>query len=152
MRGGVVDEQPVLEVLAGVGEVQAEQLGRAAGAGVLARSASCRTRSPPKVTTTCLNVASRPTCACWWPSVDGVVGPVLRRVTTVSWAPSPTTISTLSAQRRGAGVVEHDGRLGERPDVDDEWPATAALGAVAGAASTTTGSVELGLGRRPSTT
>ena len=34
-RGGVVDEQPVLEVLAGVGEVQAEQLGVAARAGVV---------------------------------------------------------------------------------------------------------------------
>ena len=33
VRHGVVDEQPVLEVLAGVGEVQAEQLDVAAGRG-----------------------------------------------------------------------------------------------------------------------
>ena len=34
MRDRVVDEEPVLEVLAGVGEVQPEQLGVAAGSGV----------------------------------------------------------------------------------------------------------------------
>ena len=38
VRRGVVDEEAVLQVLAGVGEVQAEQLGLAAGAGVARRA------------------------------------------------------------------------------------------------------------------
>ena len=65
VRRGVVDEQPVLDVLAGVGEVEAEQLGRAARSVVRRRwrpSAPGRRRRRSR---RACSDASRPTRACW---------------------------------------------------------------------------------------
>ena len=55
----VVDEEPVLEVLAGVGEVEAEQLGVARRGRRSATVGAIRTTSPPRVTTTLLERARR---------------------------------------------------------------------------------------------
>ena len=62
VRLGMVDQQPRLEVLAVVGEVEAEQLGVAAG-GVEPGRAVSRTTSPPRVTATCRSTASLPSAA-----------------------------------------------------------------------------------------
>src|ERR1700712_1255464 len=57
---------------------------------------SWRTTSPPKETATCRSVASRPTMACWVERCTASSSQSCRE-TTVSSAPSPTTISTFSA-------------------------------------------------------
>src|SRR3954467_5651337 len=52
-----------------------------------------RTRSPPRVTTTCLKVASRPTTASYWPACSAP-GAQSCTDTRVTWAPSPTRTAT----------------------------------------------------------
>src|SRR5215210_7295957 len=52
-----------------------------------------RTRSPPRVTTTCLRVASRPTTASYWPPCT-VPAAQSCTETTVSCAPSPSRKAT----------------------------------------------------------
>src|SRR3954463_16525348 len=52
-----------------------------------------RTRSPPRVTTTCLNVASRPTTASYWPPCSAP-GAQSCTDTSETWAPSPTSTAT----------------------------------------------------------
>ena len=81
--------------------------------------ASCRTTSPPKDTATWRRLASRPTLACWveWCTASSAQSCT---VTMVSSAPSPTTISTFSRQRRRALEPQHDGRLGERAGADHQ--------------------------------
>jgi hypothetical protein len=55
----MIDQQALLQVLTGVGEVQAQQLGVAAGTVVVDDRAS-RTRSPPRLIAKCRSTASRP--------------------------------------------------------------------------------------------
>ena len=98
VRRGVVDEQPVLDVLARRRRSTARasppsRRGRRTRAVV-----SWRTRSPPKVTSTCAerrvaaDLARAGVPACTASSAQSSM------LTTVSWAPSPTTISAMSAR------------------------------------------------------
>ena len=111
VRRVVVDEQPVLDVLAGVGEVEAEHLGRAAGTGVLDVGVV-----PDHVAAEgdgdVLVASRRGRPGPWWCARWTASSAQSWSETTVSSAPSPTTISTLSASVAEPGVAEHHGRLG----------------------------------------
>ena len=117
MRRLVVDEQAVLLVLAGVGEVDAERPRRRRRGRRSATLVLTRTTAPPRVTAMCLSRASRPTSAsCWarWTASSSQSC----TLTTVSSAPSPTRISTLPACCAEPVWLEHDGGPAVPPGLD----------------------------------
>ncbi len=95
MRLRVVHEQPVFEVLAGIGEVEAEHLGVATGRGVLDRRGDAN-EVAAEITDVVPQhrVTTEPSVVRG--SVDGVVAQSCT-ATTVSDALSPITNSTFSA-------------------------------------------------------
>jgi len=112
----VVDEQAVLDVLAGVGEVEAEHLDVASGTGVLG-VVSWRTRCPEGHVTCLKRRHGRP-----WrgvPDVDGVVVPVVD-LTTVS-RPRPDDDLDVVGQGRRADEAQHDRRPAVVPAVMTAW-------------------------------
>ena len=133
-------------VLAGVGEVEAEQLDRRRRGRRTSTVASSRTRSPPKVTATCLSWRrGRPARGAGRGGPRRRPSPGRRRRS--SWAPSPTTISTLSAQR-GRARVDRSTTVAwrVRADVDDELAARSASSPLT-VRVTHDRSAQLGLGR-----
>src|SRR6266498_1635613 len=115
---GVIDEQPVLQVLAGVGEVQAAQLGLAARARVADRrgepdhAAAQRHRGvrDPRVLAD-LDVVVR--------QVYGIVRPALQRDDSQR-RPVPHDELDIVRVRRRPGVLQHHHSPGIRLDVDQE--------------------------------
>ena len=140
VRHGVVDEQPVLEVLAGVGEVEAEHLDVATGArrtAPRARPGRGRRRSD---TTMLLNRASRPTvteccAACTASSAQSLMTDDGQR-----GAVADEELDVVGVGR-AADVVEHDDRLGERLDVDEQVPEGAPLSTPSPRSVTTVGAL-----------
>ena len=120
VRGVVVDEQPVLQVLAGVGEVQTQLLELAARAGVLRgldqpyEVAAQGRRQGPDV-----GVPADPNREMT--GVHAVVGPQLE-AGEVDARTVPDEQADRAREGRRPGVLQHDGRPGERADLDDEVP------------------------------
>ena len=118
-------------MLAGVGEVEAEHLGRATGTGVRRRwRPSGRRRRRRRSRRACTSRRGRP--GVWWCVRWTASSAQSWRETTVGWAPSPTRTSTTCGQRRAAGVVEHDGRPGVAPKRTTTWPASVTSASCAG--------------------
>ena len=118
MRHGVVDEQPVLEVLAGVGEVEAEHLDVAAGRG------EPRLRGDPHDVAAeghddALERGVAADLDRLLRQVHGVVGPVVDADHGERGAVADDELDVVGVGR-AAGVVEHDDGLGERLDVDEQ--------------------------------
>ena len=129
VRDVVVDEEPVLEVLAGVGEVEAEQLGLGARAVVVDRRADAHevaTEGDHDVPEP--GVATDPEAMAG--DVDGIVGPLLeadhRQLTPVA----DDHLEGVGVRGRADVVEDHHGRP-ERLDLDQRVPVGRPVGAFA---------------------
>ena len=118
LRHGVVDPEPVLLVLGLVGEVDAVEVGRAAGARVLHVA-----DQPDEVAAEgdhdLLEGRVPADDGVVLPAVHGAGRPVLHRDERDLRAVTDEHGDAAGVLRE-AGVVEDDGRLGERADLDDQ--------------------------------
>ncbi len=116
----MIDEQTLFEVLSGVGEVQAEEFGVAAGAVVLGgRREAHQVAAEPDGEVPQHGVASESGMVCC--DVHGVVGPVLDRDDPQLRAVAENEFDVL---RVGAAalLIEHDSGLRERVETDLHMP------------------------------
>ena len=86
------------------------------------------------MTTTCLKVASRPTTASYWPpcTAPGAQSCTETSVTLRAVADEDGDAAGVPGE---PGVVEHDGRLRERADLDDQLAPDDVVAAGAGQAA-----------------
>ena len=126
----MVDEQPVLDVLAGVGEVHPEHLDRAAGAGVL-RGGVVAHHVAAEGDGHVAQGGVAADLGVLGGVVHGVVVPVLHGDDGELGAVADDDLDVLG-QRRGALEAQHDGGPGERAGADHEVPGRGDLVAGAG--------------------
>ena len=130
VRSGVVDEQAVLHVLAGVGEVDAEHLDAAAGADVVGRRAGAHDVAAERHRDV-LEVGVAPDPRVLVDDVHGVVGPVLDGDEGQLGAVLEHDLDVLGPGG-GAGVVDDDDGLAERAGADEQMAGGGRLEAAAG--------------------